>query len=294
MTKFLIYLLFICSWSWATEVDNFTQRYEAIDDSLDKINKEINFRISKALKRANRNKTCQPSSLLKELKRQFVFFGYSKFEIWMQLNEDLPKKKVLKKHIYHDADLLSSGSTVNLPFTMSPLFKIDGHLIGADKFSHLFTEGWIYFEKLTRDQISLEEILEAGFEKEAGLWGGLTMGIVSYGDLMANFLGLQFWQAMLGKAEFINAGPYLECQKNNWIQVEPINIAKFLHPALDEGINCNYFTKPKLKEKFEENIQKLEDSQNRKFSCPINLNACAKLKESFPTINKWLMNPLCL
>lgn len=295
MKTFYLLLVLLPINLFATEVDNFTQRYESIENSLPQINAEINKRVQDSINSENlRSNYCDRESLLSRIKNKFVFFGYSKFEIWMQTNSRLPQKRTLKNHIYKNADIISTGSTVNLPFTMSSLFNVGGLLIGADKFSHFFTEGWIYYHKYSSQNYTEQEILVDGYKKEAGLWGGYTMGIISYADLSANYLGFQFWLSLLGKSELLNKGPFIQCSRNKWKIIVPIDISSFLNNSLDEGINCNTFTKLKLEEIFNENIQKLEATKNRNFTCPISKNKCTRISKFYKERSPWLINEKCL
>src|SRR5690606_35433827 len=120
------------------------------------------------------------------------------------------------------------------------------------------------------------------------------MGIVSYGDLSANFLGLQFWQSVLDRSDLLNTGPYLVCNESGWQQIKKYDFSVFLNDALDEGINCNHITNKKLKKFVESNIVSLEDKRKKNFTCPIDLDSCKNLVHIFKEYSPYIINPNCL
>ena len=50
--------------------------------------------------------------------------------------------------------------------------------------------------------------------------GAYGTGVMSYGDLAANFNGMRFWNHILGKRKDIlnqDLGPYVKCKDRKWV-----------------------------------------------------------------------------
>ena len=163
------------------------------------------------------------------------------------LNTQFPLEKSghrvrLEKSIFKNLNLLQSGLS-GMPGTMFVAsLNINGSAVGIDKLGHFFAQGYSYYESLQQGR-SLEQILIDGkFEEETALGKGVLgisafgSGVVSYGDLAANYYGLQFWkQLTAGKKPFITE------KKGKLVQVRKFKFSDYPVYAFDEAINISSY-----------------------------------------------------
>lgn len=105
---------------------------------------------------------------------------------------------------------------------------------------------------------SIESTLAIGQQAENGILGAYTTGVMSYGDMVAEFNGMRFWNHVLAKKADIlgvNLGPYVKCENNNWIKIKPIDFSDYVDDAWDEGINCSKFRTDKMLTMVKESVK---------------------------------------
>lgn len=88
-------------------------------------------------------------------------------------------------------------------FTISPTIRMYGSEFGTDKIAHFFQQGYDYY-KIYRKALS-EKASEKDAERKAIKWGKVTestyfgklvSGVYSNADLLANFVGMRFYQGL--------------------------------------------------------------------------------------------------
>jgi hypothetical protein len=132
-----------------------------------------------------------------------------------------------EESIYADATFLESPGVV---LGMASYFKIDNLVIGSDKLTHFFAQGYEYIE-VEREQ-GLAAALRHGNKTEMGKYGLSANGIYSYGDLSANYCGLGFWKHLTHHG----CGYFTKCH-GKWVQSRKFCWRRYVNPAWDEGIN---------------------------------------------------------
>jgi hypothetical protein len=75
---------------------------------------------------------------------------------------------------------------------------------------------------------------------ELGYYGCMSGGFIySYGDMMANFAGLQLWGRMVGNS----SDKYISCGTNGRFEINPaskaFSFADYVSPFWDEAVNCS-------------------------------------------------------
>lgn len=189
--------------------------------------------------------------------------------------------------------------------TMGAMLKMDGLVIGSDKFSHFFNRGMKYYKMYTgksketkkmRDQQRRREyMLEQGHESEVSIWGSKSTGVASYGDLAANFQGMRFWNDMFGTTLDPVTGnkvetPYLSCNRGIWTLQKEVDIRKYLNTAWDEGFNCSKFRTKTMANDVKKNVSSLKPQDNKNIHCPINLAQLQTTKEIYGDFYKSVVN----
>ena len=287
--------LVVCSaWAspaWPSEADNWTHRYSPMGDSLAILNDLVNRDMRAAVDSANsRGPGCSSERLYRRVRKTFIRFGISKFEGMIKKNKEIDQYPIGKESPYQDFRFLSHHpSILGLRSLQAPLLRVGGIPVGADKFSHFFTEGWHYFKRADLQGRGLEAALEFGRKRESGFWGKITTGVYSYADLLSNYQGLLFWRRILG-----GQAPYVVCREDQWVLEQSIDWMDYIDQGWDEGNNCNDFRARKMEECFNRRIDALEERSGRPMTCPIRPAECSSLKEAYGSLAVELLHPRCL
>lgn len=303
----------------SAEIDSFTTRNIVLPDARKAVNRIINERIAEGIAQANAiadSEGCDEETLYTEL-RKAIFqsftasWGLKGYSLDKQLRQQLSEYSYqlsLNDSIYRDLDYLEAFS-LNLK-ELSDVIRLDGHLIGIDKFGHFFAEGWQYFEMTTEDGKSLAEAMAWGREQEQGKFGYTTTGIFSFADLTANFNGWRFWNNVLGKqadpikgtfGNWINRA-HVSCALQlkesfrqqrlvyAWHYKDNVDIGDYIDAAWDEGQNCNSYADPIIESKIDRRIEELAEPM----PCPAQASSCRLASVKYGLHSKWLLHPSCL
>ena len=176
---------------------------------------------------------------------------------------------------------------------MAELMWLHGVALGTDKLEHFWWAGYDYFNLYYLKKRPLGEALKYGWEQEDGLFGSTTTGVISYGDLSANFNGMRFWNHILQKQEDIfgqNLGPYVECQKGQWAQVKQVDFANYVDQSFDESINCSIFRNERILKKIQNRMRILSEVGDVELTCPMNSEALDSLKDKYGVFAPYLLN----
>jgi len=334
-----ILMIFIVSFSlcvpgtgFTAEIDSVTPRYIELEDVREDINAIINTRIRDGVEKANagrivvedidgirlltRHDDCDVDDLYTELRKSLfqsltASWGLKGYDLDLQLRALLSDKTYslsLRDSIYRDISYLE-GFSLNIK-ELSDVVRIDGHLVGLDKFGHFFSEGWQYFEMSKQEGGSLGDALDWGSGKEAGLYGYTTTGIFSYADLVANFHGWRFWNRVLLKQQDPLSGiidrlfdrPYVTCNiqiidsfrqlrlVRAWQVNRQFDLGYYIDAMWDEGINCNSYADPVIEEKVTSRIAEFAPD----YVCPADAQACSIANEKYGDYASRLLHPRCL
>lgn len=263
-----------------SEIDSFTGRYDALEDSLPKVNAKAKELLLKGVKIANEeDHDCSEKKLYKVLRKRFKNKYTDEFSKWASSTDELDRnitpvgESVYRDWKWYQAPVPGGWARI-VKDPSASMLKVNGEIIGDDKFEHFFGSGFSYFKKNYLKKKGISAALKHGFKAETGYMGATTTGVMAYGDLTANFNGMRFWNHMLQKREDIlgnNAGPYVTCEDNKWAVVEdnPINFATYIDSAFDEGVNCSAFNGKKLVTKIKARLREMSEDTGVTFSCPM-------------------------
>ena len=275
----------------SSEADHWTHRYSPMRDSLAILNDNVNGGMRSAVGSANsRGPGCSSKRLYRRVRKTFIRFGISKFEGRIKRNKEIDQYPIGKGSVYQDFRFLSlHPSILQLRSLQASLLKVGGIPVGADKFSHFFTEGWHYFKRADLQGRGLEAALKFGRKRESGFWGEITTGVYSYADLLSSYQGLLFWRRILG-----GEAPYVVCRGDRWVLQLTVDWMDYIDQGWDEGNNCNEFRACKMEEWFNRRIDELEKRSGRPMTCPIRPLECSSLREAYGSLAGELLHPRCL
>ena len=294
-TKNLIILSCLCLsplTGFSAEIDAFSKRFEPLEDSLVKVNQLTNRLLQESLDEVNSKRDgCDQKHLYKSLRKRFNNQYQGELAKEIINSDEYPKIKIpSKESIYQDFkwyEAIVQGGTSRISDPIADQMKINGILVGTDKFEHFMGSGYKYFNEFRLEKHSVEEALQIGWKAETGILGAVTTGVMSYADLTANFNGMRFWNHMLQLRPDIlgdNHGPYISCQDNQFVQVKKIDFRHYIDESMDESINCSKFARKKSAKKFLKRVEALG------YSCPMDPDKLEMMKEKYGEFSKWIIN----
>lgn len=301
---YILTLTFLATASYALEVDSFTYRYNPLEDSLEKADDFLNRELKNAINEANKanelfSSPCSENTLRRKIKKKlvagpkgiFVTAPLQKFIDKGRLGEGFVTKTKKSESIYQYVPLIYKPFLKITPY--SPLIKTNNTLIGSDKFSHFFNVGYLFYRRHIKHKQSVKEILRNGKTSERITWGGFFNGIISYGDLIANFQGMRFFMYLFGEGidpltdvNYQGQGP-IKCQDGKFKLVEVLSFSDFIDDGMDEGINCNDYTSRLMKKSINKHLEKIG------MECPVERDRCEALGDKYSKYAKYLLHKDC-
>lgn len=282
----------------AAEVDEFTRRDEALNDVSGVINKKANESVAKVITKLNKNDdSCNEKHLYSNLRKYFGNHLRGKFTKYIIKSDEVEKRHIpVDESVYRDWNtftgfILGNPLYKKTGIAISDVMRVGDFEIGTDKFEHLFGRGWLYFNKHYLKEKSIESTLRFGTYQEKFILGGafIETGVLSYGDLSANFNGMRFWNHILLKEDDVlgkeyNLGPYIKCEDNQWKQVAEIDFRNYIDLAFDESVNCSQFSTASGLEKFEKELEKLNAT------CQMTAEQYQMLSKKYGQFSDWILN----
>jgi hypothetical protein len=225
------------------ETDQFYAWRRPLQDATAAINAKINADIAEAIAEVNARDgergTCD--DVRKAIRHRFTYVLFQKPELWAVNTATLeripatPDEELRYRSTYIYGATSRFDSIRFMP--PSPTILVNGVRIGTDKLSHFFSEGaWMflsyrYFVNAGRtDEESIERALALGLATEKTILGGSSSGVMSLGDIEANYKGLVFWKGLCGGND-----PLLRETPEGWRLARAFNIAPFVTPEWDES-----------------------------------------------------------
>ena len=288
---------------FASEMDSITRRYESISDSLLFFNDHMNTKIAHIINKANEEDVCSLDTLDKWTRKTLTarvdkVFIFSPLQLIADKSNKIDKLHIkFKDSIYKYVSFLESP--VLQTFPLAPLISLNGHLIGSDKFSHFLNLGYEYFWRMQKGD-DLENVLNYSKFLEKYFWGGISTGIISHADLVANLQGLRFFGRFFSKGVDPLTGDdnspraYLDCRGNKWVQLREFDFSEYVDQGWDEGQNCNAYRTKRITRKVKRAIKELERRSGKNYSCPIVPTTCKALKIKYSNVMKLILSPECL
>jgi hypothetical protein len=291
--------LFISTVAFASEVDSYHSRLEGIKDSTEAINQFSNNLFNQVLEKTNKNsQNCNEVSLFHHLRKEFHNGLQGHFNKFISTSDEVERKIISTEDSVYGS--LTPKDSIVLGFyskyitdPLASAINIRGHFVGTDKFEHFTGTGFRYFRNYYYKHQSIDEIVNIGTKAENGIMGAFSTGVISYGDMAAEFNGMRFWNNVLAKNPDVlgeTFGPYVICKNNQWVKNKEIDFSKFVDDSWDEGINCSKFRTDKIFKKVISRIRRLESLTNSNFTCPIKPNSLNLIRIKYGIFSQNLLN----
>lgn len=253
MKKMALLTLLISNSVFALETDQFHAASRVLKEASSPINRYIDDKFARAIEAANsKKKTVACSELADDVMSEIVGkFSISKISQFAKKSPEIERfpEDTMGTWDYIDESIYKDAG---FPFhygVISRTINVGGVYIGTDKLGHFALVGRNYYRRYIENRKDGMEKLEAekasvmkGFKQEIHILGYTLGGVLSFGDLEANYQGMQFAISMCE-----GENPYLIQENGQWKRNEnrPFDIKNYINPKMDESYNPSFW-KPKL------------------------------------------------
>ena len=235
----------------ALETDQFYAWKRPLADSTDALNERINAEIEAALARVNARhdaKSCTCRTAYVAIRERFDYPIFGPAELWSRKTsrvERVPSTEA-EEELFRRSFLHYQTSRFDTVRWMppSPTIEIAGVRVGTDKLSHFFMNGpWLdssYRAALSRGESEAEATRRAmslGVFTERTVLGVSSCGILSLGDLEANYSGFLFFRGLCDGPD-----PDLVRDAEGWHLNRPFDLGDYVIPEWDESWQPNIYT----------------------------------------------------
>ena len=114
--------------------------------------------------------------------------------------------------------------------------NVNGVYIGTDKIGHFISQGRKFYGRFKRLG-SEERAARRTATWEGLIWGGLSSGIYSNADLVANYEGYRFFRGLFHDGIVAGKGPMFHWQTGRPIRLRSFTWADHVNPLWDEMLN---------------------------------------------------------
>ena len=234
----------------AYETDQFTNRLNPIEDSIELLNIKVNETLNSIV-----DDWKGPRDDWKFVNAVYFEIGgrhwVDKIERWAMKSPDV-ERLVQSRHqsIYKGHPIWATR--VAALFGVGPTIMINGQLVGSDKLGHFLSQGRKYYGRYLR---SLDEIQAAAHSAytERAIFGQLTTGVYSNADLVANFEGYRFYRSLFEDNVVLAKPAILRWDNDHWMIQSRFDWADFVNEYWDEALNINHYDSllyPHMKQRF--------------------------------------------
>ena len=182
-----------CADVYAYESDQHTNRTQEVPDSLEIMDEQVNAAIEKVLNRENvrTSRKAVARGIWSEIGG---IYWADKIERWAVKSPLIEKyDQTRHQNIYSNMPIWATRAA--FIFGLGRTFKLNGVMVGSDKFGHFFSQGHKYYRRELRGEPE-DLLLAKGAFAERWVFGQLTTGIFSNADLVANYEGWRFYQSL--------------------------------------------------------------------------------------------------
>ncbi len=237
----------------AYESDQYTNRLVAVPDSLEVMDQKVNEAIASVASRwdTGRNDKAFARAIYHELGG---WYWVDRIERWAAGTDRVKKYPQTRyRSIYRGLPVWVTR--VNFFFGVGRTFRVNGVIVGSDKFGHFFSQGYKYYKRELKGWDD-ERLLRWGAFAERWLFGQFTTGIYANADLVANYEGMRFYESLFLDDVVEGKSAILEWRNGRPVQIRPFTWADHINDYWDEALNPS-FVVPSLNRRLRSRIQSL-------------------------------------
>jgi hypothetical protein len=188
----------------------------------------------------------------------------------------------------------------------APVVLTGGIAVGTDKIDHFLSSGFLYYKEYSEkkqiqvdiygkqeevvvlrtdsDEQRTKDAIKLGKFQEESSWGLSGTGVKAYGDLAANYAGLQFYKNL-----FEGENPYLKCIDGRFVVQRTFKVEDYIDDSWDESINCSSFNSEENRDIVIKNMKAMGFEK-----CPIDPKKCEVLVKKYGALKNDILHPLCV
>lgn len=180
----------------AYETDQYSSSFHDLKDSTAQMDLIVNDAIEHVVLNWDSKR-----SDYKLLSRIAGYFHSRQFEKWVSDSTKIDSRNIKSDSIFKTTGWESSA--VIRWKGLATSFSLNNVHVGADKLSHFFGVGWIYWKKSEVENKGKPEtirrlaVIDEGVHTENTYWGRLSTNIFSNADLVTNWEGYLFYRGLL-------------------------------------------------------------------------------------------------
>lgn len=230
--------------AWGLETDQYYAWGRELRDSTGVLNAKLNLEIERAAEKVDGRRGDSVAScgdVARQLHNQLHFSTIQDFEVWV-VNSSLVSRAPAdddEEPIYRSTNLYNARGPldVGMWLPIMPTIEVAGVRFGTDKLAHFVSSGWRWHRAYRRAvdggmppaEAEARTIRTGVMHERTGL-GGWSTGVVSLGDLEANYQGMRFYDSLCHGAD-----PILALADGRWQVRRPFDIATAVGPEWDES-----------------------------------------------------------
>ena len=241
----------VSSTTEASESDPWTYSYIPLSDSATLINDRLEQLIQTVIDKVNADYPLDRS--LDDTELEFRYFSefrsshirdvaWGVFERCIGTNNCPGWPQFERIQMYPEESVYHEGKWRYIPsrFHLATIIEVCGVRIGTDKITHLFDDGFHYFNAMRskRKDFDIDDILEMSMAFERTYMGTRLTGIFSHADIEANLVGVQFYNDF-----FAGPSPIMgRDASGHLIMLRKPDICDYVSELFDERILPNDYT----------------------------------------------------
>ena len=236
----------------ALETDQFFAWGHPLEDSTDVLNARVNIELERVIARLNerpRPAAIDCDEVRSRFYRRFRMLFFNGLEVWAgnsPLVSRYPStseefRNFRRSYLYHATSIFDTG--IWMP--ASPTVLVNGVRIGTDKLTHFMGTSWYYHRwyrtarrRGESHQEAVQRTLRRGLKVELTILGHAASGILSPGDLEANYHGMTFYNDLCAGPD-----PTLVVADGLWRLRRPFDLRDYVTPEWDESYQPPSFTR---------------------------------------------------
>ena len=220
------------------ETDQHSNRDDAIADSTEVLNREVNESITRIT--GEWRKGHDEMALVNAIYHDIGGLHWvDKLERWAMKSPEVERLQTPRYDSVY-ADKPFWATRVTSLFGTGKTIRVNDQLIGTDKIGHFISQGRKYYRRY-RKSGSEEQAAERAAFTERAIFGRMSNGIYSNADLVSNYEGHRFYRSLFEDGIIPGKAAILRWDNGSWIIQRSFDWADHVNAYWDETLNNNHY-----------------------------------------------------
>lgn len=231
----------VMTWSAAVpahETDQLSNRADAIADSTEVLNREVNKAIADVVVnwRKDDGRKAFVNAMFGKLGSRFLV---DRIERWAIRSPEVEKLKTGRYDSVYSGHPIWAVRVTKF-FGVGQTIRVNDQLIGTDKLGHFVSQGRKYYRRFLRFNSEEQAAVQSAYA-EWLVFGQMSNGNYSNADLVANYEGHRFFRSLFEDDIVPGKAAILRWEDNSWIIQREFDWADHVNEYWDEALNINHF-----------------------------------------------------